>query len=1072
MKLPRLLIGFLLVSLGAWLAYALTPAARHRRHLSAASSFLAGQNHGAAELEYLNALRLRPNDAPTLAGLGTVYWDQGRVVRAHLAFTRARTAQPDLPAVHAGLARTTLALGRLDEAAREARLAWHANPDEPAAPLILAEAAAAGVETESIQQELNTTPPSPRARATVLVAQGMVRARTGDFSTALERYASALAADPTCAESHVARAALLSNAGDQTAAEAALAAAASLAPLRSAIRLQRIRFLLVHGRGGDALNELAQLTQAAPDFVAAWVLRSEAAAASQRTAEALEFVAEALRRDSYVPEALLLQSRLQEATGDLAAAAGTLQSALRVFPAAAEFAYRLGLVESARGDQPRAEALLAEALARSPGQPAATIALAGLQLRRHDAAAATALLAPFVEQNPSSTPARLLLIEAHRRAGRLDAAVALSRQLESESPGDAGLPVLTGQILGQAGRTSEARAEFSRALTLKPGFLPALENLSALDLAAGHADEAEARVAAALDQPHPPASLYLLQARLRLARKDLAGAETALLRAIDVEPQHGTAYTLLAKIYQQTGRLPGALALARVATTHSPRDPDALLVAAVVKDATGDPDGAREAYEQVLALDPRSLTALNNLACLQEAHYHNLDLALDLAQRARQVATNDPATADTLSWILYQKGYYSRAAGPAAEAAAGLPDSAAVHYHLGLTRYMLGDEAGARTALERALGLQPEDENAAEARRRLFVLGLSTNPAPAGAIAQLEADPNLSRDPVALRRLGELQAAAGQPAAAAARYEQALRIAPPTSTAALKLIELCRAAGDDARALEVARTMHRALPADAALTRALAALALAAGDHAWAFGLLEEVAGKLPDSADLRLDHAIAATYTGRLTAARQSLQAALNLAPSEATTKRIQRHLEALHLASDAAAAARAEPQLKTLLAAEPTLVTALLASGLAAESRRENAGAKDAYTRALRAAPDFTPARKRLAVLYANGEDEDANDLALALKARREMPDDPEVARALGILLVRAGQPRRALPLLREASAKVTPDARLLLNLGLAQRGDGRPEEARRSLEAALQLQPAEPLNAEIRRVLALPD
>lgn len=1072
MKTRRLLLGFTLIGLGAWLAYALTPAARHRRHLSAASGFLASQNHGSAEIEYLNALRLRPDDARTLAGLGTVYWDQGRVVRAHLAFTRARTVQPDSPAVHGGLARTTLALGRLDEAVHEARLAWRANPDEPTAPLILAEAAAAGIETEAIQQELNTNPPSPRARAAVRVAQGMLLARQGNSSAALESYSAALTADPTCAEAHAARAAVLSNSGENAAAEAALAAAATLSPLRSAVRLQQIRYFLVHGRSEEALRELAHLTQTAPDFVAAWVLRSEAAAANQRNAEALEFIGEALRRDSYVPEALLLQSRLQEATGDLAAAAGTLQSAMRVFPAAAEFPYRLGLVESARGDQPRAEAHIAEALARSPGQPAATLALAGLQLRRHDAAAASALLMPFVEQNPNSTPGRLLLIEAHRRAGRLEAAVRLSRQLESEASNDAGLPVLTGQILAQAGSAAEARTEFNRALTLKPGFLPALEQLSALDLATGHADEAESRVAAALEQPNSSGGLYLLQARLRLARKDLPGAETALLRAIDVAPRQATAYTLLAKIYQQTGRLPEALALARVATTHSARDPDALLVTAVVKDATGDHEGAREAYEQVLVLDPRCLTALNNLAFLQEAHFHNLDLALELAQRARQVATGDPATADTLSWILYQKGYYSRAAGPAAEAAAGLPDSATVHYHLGLTRYMLGDESGARAALERALGLKPEDENAAEARRRLAVLGLNANGVADGAIAQLEADPNLPRDPVALRRLGELQAAAGKPAAAAARYEQSMRLAPPTSAAALKLIELCRAAGDDARALEVARTMHRALPADVALTRALAALALGAGDHAWAFGLLEEVAGKVPDTADLRLDHATAATYTGRIAAARQSLQAALKLSPTDAENQRIRRHLEALDLASDAAAAARAESQLNTLLTAEPTLVTALLASGLAAEARRDTAAAKDAYTRALRTAPDFTPARKRLAVLQAEGEEDDANALALALKARREMPDDPEVARALGILLVRAGQPRRALPLLQEAANKMPPDARLLLHLGLAQRGVGRAEEARRSLEAALQLQAPEPLNTEIRRVMALPD
>jgi tetratricopeptide (TPR) repeat protein len=1069
MKTRRLLPGLALVGLTAWLAYALTPTARHHRHLSAAGSFLTLQNHSAAEIEYLNALRLRPDDALALAGLGSVFWDQGRVVRAHVAFARAITAQPDLPRAHLGLARTWLALGRFDDAVREAR---QAAPAEAAAPLILAEAAAAGVETERIERELAATPSSPSGHATVLVAQGMLLARQGKAEGALDRYANALAIDPTCAEAHLARAALLNAQGHAAEAEGALAAAASLSPLRSAIRLQKIRFMLAHDRKEEAATELAQVTQTAPDFVAAWVLRAEAAAAEQQIDAALAFVGEALRRDAQVPEALLLQARLQEAKGDLPAAAGTLQAAARTFPSTPEFPYRLGLIEAARGDPTRAEAYLAAALALAPGHPAATLALASLQLRRNDAPAATKLLGPFLAQNPTSTPGRLLLIEAHRRSGRVEAAIELSRRLEAETPGDAGLPLLTGQIFAQAGRDHEARAEFARALALTPNFLPALEHLSALDLAAGRGDEAERRVVNALAQTHPAAGLFLLQARLRLARQDLVGAESALLRTIELEPRHAAAYTLLAKIYQQTGRLPEALALAGVAATHSPHDAEGLLVAAVLKDASGDADGAREAYEQVLALDPRSLTALNNLACLQEAHFRNLDLALELAQRARQVAANDPAAADTLGWILYQKGYYSRAAGPAAEAVTGLPDSALVHYHLGLTRYMLGDEVGARAALERALGLTLEDDSAAEARRRLAVLSLDASYASAGDIAQLEAAPNLSHDPIALRRLGAMQAAAGHPAAAITRYEQALRLAPPNPQAALKLIELHRANGDLPRALEVARTMHRALPDDPLLTRTLATLALSTGDHAWAFGFLEEVAGKLPASADLHFEHAIAATNTGRLAAARQSLQAALRLSPTETESIRIRHHLAALDWASDANAAVQAQPQLIALLNAEPALVTALLASGLVAEARHDPAAAREAYTRALRNAPDFTPARKRLAILYAEDDEDHADALALSLKARREMPHDSEVARALGILLVRAGQPKRALQLLREAADQTPPDARLLLHLGLAQRADGRAAEARRSLETALQLQPAEPLEAEIRRVLALTD
>jgi tetratricopeptide (TPR) repeat protein len=1069
MKVTRLVLGFTIVGLASWVAYRLTPSARHQRHLSAATSLHTAQLHGPAEIEYLNALRLRPDDASALVGLGNLYLDQGRVVRAHFVFNQALKVEANSPAVQLGLARTALALGRPEDAVRSARLAWQAKPNDPIAPLILA---TAGIEREEIRNELHAAPSEPRARAAVLVAQGLLLAQERAPTAALECYSQALATAPACADAHLARAALLSQSGEIATAEGALAAAAALAPLRSAIQLHHLRFLCAQGRQEAALTQLADITRNAPDFVAAWVLRAEVAASQRQISDAIEYVGEALRRDPYLPEALLLLARLHETRGDLDAAALTLQAALRDFPTTAEFAFRLGLIESARGDLPKAETCLVQALTLAPGQPAATLALAGLHLRRNDTTAAAALLTPFLEQNPQSNAGRLLLVETHRRAGRWDAAIALSRQLESEAPDDPSLPILSGQLLALAGHTPEARERFARALALKPGFIPALEQLSALDLAAGRREDAEERVAAALRETPAMPGLYRLQARLRLAARDVAGAETALLHAIDLDPRDATAYTLLAKIYQQTGRLPGALALARVATAHSPRDPEALLVAAVVKDATGDPDGAREAYEQVLALDPRCLTALNNLACLQEAYYHNLDLALELAQRARQAAVNSPAIADTLGWILYQKGYYNRALGPALEAAAGLPGSGPTQYHLGLTRYMLGDEAGARAALERALGLQPADENADLARHRLTILGLDGRTAPAEAIAQLERDPNLGRDPIALRRLGDAHAASGQPAVAAGRYEQAMLITPPDGTAGLKLIELWRSAGDSPRALEVARNLHRALPDHAPITRLLASLALGSGDYSWAFGLLEDVTPKLPDTVDLRLDHALAAAGTGRLGPARESLQAALRLSPSAAEATQIQRQLQALDFANDAALAAREEAKLTALTEAEPKLVTAIFASGLAAEQRGQTAQAQSTYRRSLQLAPDFTPARKRLAILLANANEEDSNALALAIKARRESPQDAEVARALGILLVRAGQPQRALPLLREATDRVQPDARLLLHLGLAQRGSGRAEEARRSLEAALQLQPDPTIDAEIRRGLAQPD
>src|SRR3954451_22899271 len=83
---------------------------------------------------------------------------------------------------------------------------------------------------------------------------------------------------------------------------------------------------------------------------------------------------------------------------------------------------------------------------------------------------------------------------------------------------------------------------------------------------------------------------------------------------------------------------------------------------------------ARDAYEKLLSINPRFSIALNNLAYVYSEHLGNLDKAYDLADRARQLLSSDPATADTLGWILHKRGEYTRASGLLAESARRLPD--------------------------------------------------------------------------------------------------------------------------------------------------------------------------------------------------------------------------------------------------------------------------------------------------------------------------------------------------------------------------------------------------------------
>jgi Flp pilus assembly protein TadD len=76
----------------------------------------------------------------------------------------------------------------------------------------------------------------------------------------------------------------------------------------------------------------------------------------------------------------------------------------------------------------------------------------------------------------------------------------------------------------------------------------------------------------------------------------------------------------------------------------------------------------------------------------------------------------------------------------------------------------------------------------------------------------------------------------------------------------------------------------------------------------------------------------------------------------------------------------------------------------------------------------PFYAPATRQLALLYGPNATDVAKAYDWAEKARKAYPDDPEVAKTLGILSFRRRYYPRSLELLKEAAAKRPDDVELL--------------------------------------------
>jgi uncharacterized protein HemY len=145
------------------------------------------------------------------------------------------------------------------------------------------------------------------------------------------------------------------------------------------------------------------------------------------------------------------------------------------------------------------------------------------------------------------------------------------------------------------------------------------------------------------------------------------------------------------------------------------------------------------------------------------------------------------------------------------------------------------------------------------------------------------------------------------------------------------------------------------------------------------------------------------------------------------------------------------------------------LWADGKLAEKAGDAAKARAAYEQLLAAYPEHQMGQQRLAVLWSAVTDADAKrTLEYATKSRERFPDDPEVAKALGVVLFRQGNFNRAATLLGEAAQKREKDADVQRYLGLALWQVKRSSDARKALEAALALKLSGEAAEEVRRAL----
>jgi len=813
------------------------------------------------------------------------------------------------------------------------------------------------------------------------------------------------------------------------------------------------------------------MTKQALDYLPGWVLLAEVASKDKKYDEALSLLENVFGRDPEYFDGRRLQSTVLLAKGETKKAIEALERLDGTYPDMPIIKYELARAYLENKNMNQAAMALDKAVSLNPNYDDAILMLAGINLRTGHGEKVIEPMTRLLSKRPDLRSAAFLLATAYASLNRFDDAVGVLQDQARLTPQDPQPQEVLGLTLRQAKRYAEARQAFEKAAQLTPGDLAVLNQLVDLDLLDKHFDAARQRVQRQSQRNADAPAAHFLEGKILAAEGKWDAAEAELQKTLQLDPNFSNAYDLLVQTYLATNKLPQAVSQLQALLSKNPNNTPALMTLGLIYDRMQDYPKERDAYEKLLAINPNFVSALNNLAYLYSERLNNLDKAYELASKARGLLADDASVGDTFGWVLYKRGDYQQALAVLQQSAEKAGDNPEIQFHLGMTAYMMGQTDLAKLALRKAASAAGDFPSKEESKQRLALLESQTGPSSELSVAQLEGiTKSHPEDIVSQMRLGEAYEKTGAPEKAAAAFEQAVKLNPKLASPVIKLAELY--AGplpDKEKAVAYAKKARELAPSDPQITILLGKVAYQNGNFGWSYSLLQEAARQRRDDPAVLYNLGWSSYAMGKVNEARDLMQKVAAAGGNSAEIADAKKFLKFTALDQDPNQLGSAEGEVQKELASNGGYVPALMAQAALYAQHNQTKQAIETYSNVLHRFPDLAPAQKHLAALYAEDESTIAAAYDIATKARKALPDDPELAELLGRLSYQKKEYPRAVQLLQETARKKSLDANSLFYLGMSQLQARQSTEARGVLTEALTNGLQEPFASEAKRALA---
>jgi tetratricopeptide (TPR) repeat protein len=731
--------AFLLISaLGA--AGCRTADQKYADFIANGKSLAAKKDYPRATIEFKGAIRLFPNKADAYYQLALASMATGDLRTAAGALQKTTELDPknkDAQLKYAQLMTTSQDKAVLTEAAKRAQEILADSPADPIALSTLAAAEWGLGQREEAEKHLEEAFQNSPQNLQSSVSLARLRILRGDYQGAEEVLKKLVEADSKSiypvlalsnfyivtkrladAERTLQRAleiaprngvALLSMASVKFGAGAKQEAEelSKRASLVSGARFRPVYaiYLFRSGQRERAVAEFERLANGNPQDRQARTHLVSAYLATGRRADAEKALQAALQQNPKDLDALVQRSQVYLLQGKYAEAEADLSQVLRMSPDSAVAHVLMARTHQGRKSPLRQRQSLAEALRLAPGLLEARLEMAQLLTSTGNPKSALDLLneAPASQKdNPA------LVIQrnwANLAAGQTaEAERGITQLLKTGRNSD--VLVQNGVLKLTAKDSSGARQSAEEILKTNPEHLNALKILAQSFAAQNQTAAALERVQQHARQHPKSVVLQLFLGEQLVQSGDLANGRKAFLAAKALDGNQRGADLSLAQLDIREGKLADARKTlsARIAADAS--DIRARTLLAIVEHREGNYFEAVEEYRKVLAVDEQNIGALNNLAYLLNEYANQPDEALTLAEKARQLAPENPAVLDTLGWIYYGKGQYPTAVQNLERAVAkqATPERKG---HLGLAYFKSGERERGRKLVYEALSQDP-----------------------------------------------------------------------------------------------------------------------------------------------------------------------------------------------------------------------------------------------------------------------------------------------------------------------------------------------------------------------------